>query len=90
MPTVVSFMTSGPLRSGCAVGGGGGPRRGCRRRKSWLGVCPKWLIWSSTALRCLPHTQMQASVSMHCMRTACLGNPPRDGTGLHSSAYSLQ
>lgn len=44
MPTVVSFMTSGPLRSGCVVGGGGGPLFGWRLLNSWLGVCPKWLI----------------------------------------------
>ena len=53
MPTVDSFMASGPFSKGWTLGGGGGPLLGCLRRKSWLGVCPKWLIWSSTALRCL-------------------------------------
>ena len=44
MPTVDSFMASGPFSRGCMLGGGGGPLLGCLRRNSWLGVCPKWLI----------------------------------------------
>ncbi len=53
MPTRESFMASGPLSRGWMLGGGGGPLLGCLRLNSWLGVCPKWLIWSSTAVRCL-------------------------------------
>ena len=46
-------MASGALSSGAAAAGGGGPLFGCRRRNSCAGVCPKWLIWSSTACRCM-------------------------------------
>ena len=45
-------MASGPLSSGCSAGAGGGPRGGCRRLNSCMGVCPKWRICSSTAVRC--------------------------------------
>jgi hypothetical protein len=63
-PTDRMRMASGALSSGCVAGGGGGPRRGCRRRNSCAGVCPKWLIWSSMA--CAHHHR--AALPGHLLR----------------------
>ena len=45
----VSFMASGQLSNGSRAGGGGLPLLGCALLNSCEGVCPKKLIWSSTA-----------------------------------------
>jgi len=73
-------MASGALSSGAAAGDGGGPRFGCRRRNSWLGVCPKCWICSSTA--CVNYIDEHKHLFVsnlwlgtvrteHCVHTCC-------------------
>ncbi len=68
-PTDKMRIASGALSSGCPAAGGGGPRLGWRRRNNCAGVCPKWLIWSSTACTtCQVMRKSKSWVTLHQKR----------------------
>lgn len=77
---------SGLCRKGVAAGPGGGPRRGWGRLNSCEGVCPKWLIWSSTA--CM-QALLGGSIDMHAMLSRRLFACPARTGAMESMAGSL-